>query len=90
MSKRAGHAWRNDLENIPIFLILGMIYVYAALPAMPFLIYCVVFTVARIFHTIFFLRAAQPWRTIAFFVGQLATLALMVHLAAGVVLAGGD
>ncbi|MBF6571555.1 MAG: MAPEG family protein [Candidatus Binataceae bacterium] len=84
---RAARAWRNDLENIPIFLILAWIYVAAGLSAAAFTVYCVVFTVARIGHTVFYLNSIQPLRTIAFTVGALATLALIVHLLIGVVFA---
>jgi uncharacterized MAPEG superfamily protein len=78
--QRATNAWRNDLENIPIFLILAWIYVAAGLATGPFEIYCVVFVVARILHTVFYLNAVQPWRTIAFTVGAVAMIALAIHL----------
>jgi len=31
-------------------------------------------------HTIFYLRAVQPWRTAAFAIGQLTQLSIMVQL----------
>ncbi|HJU10153.1 MAG TPA: MAPEG family protein [Candidatus Binataceae bacterium] len=80
MVERASRAWRNDLENIPIFLILGWIYVTAALSALAFIIYCSIFMAARIIHTFCYLNAIQPGRTIAYTVGALVTLALMVHI----------
>jgi glutathione S-transferase len=85
--QRASRAWRNDLENIPIFLILAWIYVAAELSVTAFVIYCVVFMACRIAHTIFYLNAVQPLRTIVFTVGALTMLALMIHLFIGVVLA---
>jgi len=88
--QRAAKAWLNDLENIPIFLILALIYAIAGLSANLFLVYCAVFIVARILHTIFYLNAMQPWRTIAYTIGALTTLALMIHLFVGFVLVGGD
>jgi len=84
--QRASRAWLNDLENIPIFLILCGIYVAAGLSSTAFVVYCVVFMVARIAHTICYLNSIQPWRTIAYTVGAVATLALMVHLFVGIVL----
>jgi uncharacterized MAPEG superfamily protein len=90
MVQRAAKAWHNDLENIPIFLFLAFIYAIVGLPTNTFIIYCSVFTLARILHTIFYLRAMQPGRTIAYFVGSLVTLALMVHLFVGFVMVGGD
>jgi len=85
MVERASKAWRNDLENIPIFMIIAWAYVAAALGAVAFSIYCIVFMVARIFHTIFYLEALQPWRTIAYTVGALTMLAMMIHLFVGFV-----
>src|ERR1700688_3179188 len=84
--QRASRAWLNDLENIPIFLILCGIYVAAGLSTTAFLIYCLVFTVARIAHTIFYLNSIQPMRTIAYTIGAAVSMALMIHLFIGVVL----
>jgi uncharacterized MAPEG superfamily protein len=88
--QRASKAWLNDLENIPIFLILALVYAIAGLSPRAFIIYCMVFTVARIFHTFFYLKAMQPWRTIAYTIGAITSFALMVHLFVGFVMVGGD
>lgn len=85
--QRAAKAWHNDLENIPIFLILAWIYVAAGLSTAAFVIYCIVFMLARIAHTVCYLNAIQPWRTVMFTVGAVATLALIIHLLVGVVFA---
>ncbi len=84
--RRAARAWSNDLENIPIFLILGWIYVAAGLGTRAFLIYCVVFTLARIAHTICYLNSIQPFRTIAYTIGAIVTLGLMIDLFVKVVI----
>lgn len=85
--QRGANAWRNDLENIPIFLILAWIYVAAGLGMAAFEVYCIVFMAARIIHTITYLTGVQPWRTIAYTVGALAMLALTIHLLVKVVFA---
>jgi uncharacterized MAPEG superfamily protein len=77
---RASRAWRNDLENIPIFLILAGIYVAAGLSAKAFAFYCLVFTAMRIIHTYAFIKAIQPWRTVAFTIGTVTMLAMMIHI----------
>jgi glutathione S-transferase len=87
MVQRAAKAWRNDLENIPIFLILAWIYVSAGLSTTLFVIYCLVFMVARIVHTICYLNSIQPMRTISFTVGAIAMVALTISLLVGVVFA---
>ena len=89
-ARNAAKAWLNDLENIPMFLILALVYAIAGLSSTAFIVYCAVFTVARILHTIFYLSAAQPWRTIAYTVGALTSFALIIHLFVGFVMVGGD
>jgi len=64
-----------------------VLYVAAGLPATAFVIYCIVFMAARIAHTICYINSIQPWRTAAFAIGSLTTLALIVHLFIGVVIA---
>ena len=83
---RASKAWRNDLENIPIFLILAGIYVMAGLSSGAFAFYCMVFMVMRIVHTYTFINAMQPWRTVAYTIGALAMFAMMIHILVEVVL----
>jgi glutathione S-transferase len=66
---RAQAVWRNDLENIPIFLALGLLYVMleASPTAAPW--YFGVFTASRIIHTISYMMGLQPWRFLAFSTG---------------------
>ncbi len=85
MVERGNRAWRNDLENIPIFLIIAWIYVAAGLSGGAFVIYCIVFMAARVIHTFCYLNAIQPFRTIAFTVGAVAMIALMIHVFVAVV-----
>lgn len=77
---RANNAFRNDLENIPIFLILALLYVLARCWPTGAVIYFSVFTLARIAHTIAYLNAMQPWRTIFFTIGAVVTLLICIHL----------
>lgn len=80
--QRAAHAWRNDLENIPIFFALGVAYVWVeASPVLaPWLF--LVFTTARYLHTVFYLSALQPWRTAAYGVGIVCLLTMCVMIIA--------
>ena len=67
--QRAARVWLNDLENIPIFLALGVAYVWvgASPGAAPWLF--LTFTGARYLHTFCYLAGLQPWRTVAFIIG---------------------
>ena len=79
---RAKRAHLNDLENIPVFLILALMLTITGCSAAAGWTYFGLYFIARTLHTIFYLKAVQPWRTAAFFVGQLVQLAVMVHLLA--------
>jgi glutathione S-transferase len=78
--KRAAAAWRNDLENIPIFLFLAMIYVTLGCSPERAYIYFTIFVVARILHTIFYLRGLQPWRTLSYALGIAICFALSIDI----------
>ena len=77
---RAKRAHLNDVENIPGFLALALLFTLAGCSATAGWLYFGVYFGARTLHTIFYLNAVQPWRTAAFFVGQLAQLGMMVQL----------
>ncbi|MGH7924059.1 MAG: MAPEG family protein [Candidatus Binatus sp.] len=83
--KRAANVWRNDLENIPIFLFLGLIYVTLGCWPQGAFIYFTIFVVARILHTITFLLGLQPWRTIFFTIGVAICFILAVQILTTVV-----
>jgi microsomal prostaglandin-E synthase 1 len=78
--ERVLRAHRNDLENIPAFLILGFIAVLAGAPVLGLRICFIAYTAARVLHSVAYLKAMQPWRTMSFGIGQLASLSLMVMI----------
>jgi len=75
---RCRRAHRNDLENIPTFLILGLTAVMVGVPKTGLWICFGAFVVARVAHSIFYLSATQPWRSRSYGVGLLSTLALLI------------
>ena len=77
---RAKRAHQNDVENIPGFLVLALLFTLTGCSATAGWVYFGVYFGARTLHTIFYLNAVQPWRTASFFVGQLAQLGIMVQL----------
>lgn len=78
--RRAAKAWLNDLENIPIFLGLGIVYILVSGPpaSAPWLF--MGFTIARYLHTLFYLAGVQPWRTIAFTVGLVCLFTMSIQI----------
>ena len=80
--RRAAQAWLNDLENIPIFLGLGVAYVMvgASAVAAPWLF--LTFSAARILHTLSYILGLQPWRTIAYGIGIVCLFGMSVSILA--------
>ncbi len=72
---------RNDLENIPLFFAIGLIYVLMGATAFGAAAYCWTFTIARVVHTYCYMNHLQPWRAIAYGVGAFATLGMIVQIA---------
>jgi uncharacterized MAPEG superfamily protein len=70
--QRAAAVWRNDLENIPMFLLLALGLVLAGDPGPWTAGLCGLFFVARLAHTAFFLAPRQPHRNIAYQLGILS------------------
>lgn len=78
--QRAARAWLNDLENIPIFLALGVAYILVGASTGAAAWLFLVFTGARYLHTGFYLAGIQPWRTVAYGVGVICLFAMCVHI----------
>ena len=75
---RVLRAHRNAEATIYPFLLLGLVYVLAGGRAWIATPIFVIFTFARITHSIVYLQAKQPWRTVAFAVSLLTILALIL------------
>jgi uncharacterized MAPEG superfamily protein len=75
---RVQRAHRNLNESLPIFFGLGLIYVLAGASPMGAKICFIGFTAARVLHTIAYLNALQPWRTIAYALGAFALTGMAV------------
>jgi uncharacterized MAPEG superfamily protein len=73
---------RNDLENIPAFFAIALIYVLLGASARGAAAYCWTFTVARIVHTVMYTYNLQPWRALSFAVGALCMLGMIVQIIA--------
>jgi prostaglandin-E synthase 1 len=77
---RVLRAHANAQATIYPFLFLGLTFVLVGGSARVAWIIFAVFTLARIAHSIIYLAAKQPWRTIAFAISGLALIALAVAL----------
>lgn len=68
--ERARRAHRNDLENILPFFAVGFFYALTQPPVATAWILFGGYLIARVLHTVFYLAALQPWRSLAFAAGQ--------------------
>ncbi|MEZ4469839.1 MAG: MAPEG family protein [bacterium] len=68
---RHKRAHRNALENIPMYLVTGLLLAMVGVSATTAGVLYSVFVVARYAHSVAYLRSMQPWRTIAFVIGLL-------------------
>ena len=71
---------RNDGENIPLFFVIGLVYVLGGASAFAASVYCWTFTIARLVHWVAYLNHLQPWRAICYFVGYLCIVGMAVQI----------
>lgn len=71
---------RNDAENIPLFFAIGLVYVLSGASSTGALILCGVFTIARVVHTLVYMRRLQPARAICFVTGVSCTVVMMFRI----------
>lgn len=77
---RVMRAHRNMLETLPLFFALGLIAVLVGVSPLGAEICFGVFTVARVIHSIVYIKGVQPWRTMFFGIAGLSLIALMVQI----------
>ncbi|HEY8040707.1 MAG TPA: MAPEG family protein [Polyangiaceae bacterium] len=73
-------AHRNALENFVPFAVIGLLYVLMGATGRGAAIFMGTFVAARILHSVVYLWAKQPWRTIIYAVGVLATMGMLVQV----------
>ena len=77
---RVQRAHRNLLESLPMFLALGLIAVLAGAIPLVVQICLATFTAARLIHSIVYIKALQPWRTMSFGIGTLSLIVMSVTI----------
>lgn len=84
--QRCASVWRNDTENLPLFLLLALTYTLlgASLASAQWLFTS--YVVLRYFHTIAYLGGRQPWRAMLYIAGMLVCWVIAVQLVVRIVL----
>jgi glutathione S-transferase len=77
---RVKRVHQNALENAVPFFVVGLLYVLSGPTKLGVQAYFITFTAARLLHTFFYLFGKQPFRTMMFAIGALATLGMAVHV----------
>jgi glutathione S-transferase len=77
---RVMRAHRNAVENILPFVAIGLLYVMTVGSPLGAKLYFGVFVTARWLHSFVYLAGKQPWRTMFFAAGALATLGMTVQV----------
>ena len=67
--QRCANVWRNDVENLPLFVTLALTYVLLGTSAESAQWLFAAYVVLRYLHTIVYLRGLQPWRAFAYSAG---------------------
>jgi glutathione S-transferase len=77
---RTKRAHQNALENAVPFFAVGLLYALSGPSHTGALAYFGTFVGARLLHSVFYLLGKQPFRSLSFGVGFLATIGMAVHV----------
>lgn len=75
---RRAHA--NSLENDPLFMMAGLLYLLVGAPEWGMQAYGYTYVLARLAHAAFYALGLQPFRTASFLVGLLACVGMAVQV----------
>ena len=78
--ERVRRAHANSLENDPLFLIAGLLYLLVGAPESGMQAYGYTYVIARFAHAGFYVAGLQPFRTASFLVGLLACTGMSVQV----------
>ncbi len=77
--RRCANVWRNDTENLPLFMALGLTWVLLGATAEAGAMYFGAYVALRYVHTLVFLRGLQPWRALLYLAGLAVCWAIAVQ-----------
>src|SRR5207249_2386363 len=64
--RRCANVWRNDTENLPLFLALALVYMLLGATSQSAQILFGTYVGLRYAHTLVFLLGLQPWRALLY------------------------
>ena len=78
--QRFKRAHVNALENAVPFFVVAALYVATGGTKVGAQAYCYTFLAARLLHSVFYLLGKQPFRTMMFAIGAMATIGMAVQV----------
>lgn len=69
LPQRCANIWRNDVENLPLFLALALSYVLLGASRESAQLLFGVYVGVRYAHTVAYLAGRQPWRAVFYLAG---------------------
>jgi uncharacterized MAPEG superfamily protein len=78
--ERCNSVWRNDVENLPLFLALALTYVLLGASLASASKLFAAYVVLRYLHTAVYLRGLQPWRAVFYLAGLAICCAIAVQI----------
>ena len=79
--QRCANVWRNDTENLPLFLALALAYVLLGASAASARWLFGAYVLIRYAHTTVFLLGLQPWRALLYLSGMAVCWTIAVRIA---------
>jgi len=79
--RRCANVWRNDVENLPLFLALALAYVLCGAPLGAAQGLFGMYVFLRYAHTAVYLFGLQPWRMVTYLLGMLVCWIIAVRVA---------
>lgn len=78
--QRCANVWRNDVENLPLFLVLALTYVLLGASLDSARTLFAAYVALRYLHTAVYLRGLQPWRALLYLSGMAVCWVIAVKI----------
>lgn len=78
--QRCGNVWRNDVENLPLFLALALAYVLSGATLSSAQTLFGAYVALRYAHTMVYLLGLQPWRMVMYLLGMVVCWIIAVRI----------
>jgi uncharacterized MAPEG superfamily protein len=78
--QRCANVWRNDVENLPLFLALALAYVLSGATLASAQVLFAAYVALRYAHTTVYLLGLQPWRMVMYLLGMVVCWIIAIRI----------